>query len=121
MENITVNNDEYNPVTIQDDIIKVDFVNLGEGLHGDYNPEDPEDINLLRFDVYVNDPGTDSWTEVEDASYCTQIPADTPIDTLKEKIKAIFDRYRDAISSYDDYLYGASVKKLGEELSWIGA
>ncbi len=35
---IKINNNSSNPITIQDDIIKVDFVNLNEGLQGDYNP-----------------------------------------------------------------------------------
>jgi len=33
------------------DNIMVEWVELGEGLCGDYNPDDPDDIELLRFDV----------------------------------------------------------------------
>lgn len=121
---IKENVDSETVLSISDDVIRVDFVNIGEGIRGDYHPEDPEDVNLLRFDVYVKNPDADEeyndgWIEVEDASYCTQIPADTEIDILKSKIKYIFNRYRDEISSYDNYLYGPSVKKMGEELSWI--
>jgi len=31
--------------------IMVEWVELGEGLSGDYNPDDPKDIELLRFDI----------------------------------------------------------------------
>lgn len=123
---ISFNVDSETPVSVSDDILRVDLVNIGEGWCGDYNPEDPNDVNLLRFDVYVNNPDTDEeysdgWIEVEDASYCTQIPANTPAEILKDKATIIFKRYREKISSYDDYLNGPSLKKLGEELSWIAA
>lgn len=111
-------------MSIFDDVLRVDFVNIGEGICGDYDPEDPEDINLLRFDVYVFNPDGDEeyltdWVEVEDASYCTQIAADTDASVLSKLIGRLFREYRDAIDSYEDYLSGPSVKKLGERLSWI--
>ena len=121
---VRVNIDSETPMSIEDDVIRVDLVNIGEGLSGDYDPEDPDDINLLRFDVYVKNPDadedyTDGWIEVEDASYCTQLAADLPEEVLEKAIRVIFKAYRDEISSYEDYLNGPSVKKLGEELSWI--
>ena len=104
------------PVSIRNDKLRVDWTNLGEGVSGDYNPEDPEDINLLRFDIYAKRDNSD-WEEVDDASYCTNVPADTDPDELERLLRVIFDRYNDVI---DDYINnGTSVKKLGEELSWI--
>ena len=114
--------DHDTPVSICSDKLRVDWYNAGEGVSGDYDPEDPEDVNLLRFDVYAktDDPSwedTDGWTEVDDASYCTQVPADTDPEELERLLRVIFDRYNDVI---DDYIEnGTSVKKLGEELSWI--
>lgn len=70
---ITINMDEETPVSIDNDKIRVDWYDAGEGLSGDYNPEDPDDIHLLRFDVYKK-VGED-WEEVEDASYCTRMPS----------------------------------------------
>lgn len=107
---------EDTPVSIWNDKLRVDWVNLREGISGDYNSEDPEDINLLRFDVYAKRDDSD-WEEVDDASYCTNVPADTDPDELERLLRVIFDRYSDVI---DDYIEnGTSVKKLGEELSWI--
>lgn len=108
--------DEETVMSINDDRIRVDFVNIGEGYQGNYNPDDPEDRNLLRFDVYCRDSGKDEWREVDDASYCTTIPADTPHEVLESKIRILFAEYR---SVTDHILEGGSVKKLGETLSWI--
>lgn len=115
---ILTNTDAETVVCVSDDIIRVELVNIGEGLCGDYDPEDPDDINLLRFDASIkNDEG--EWEEIEDASYCTRLPADGDIELLKNAATIIHTRYRDVISSYEGYKNGPSVKKLGEELSWI--
>lgn len=109
------------PLSVRDDILRVDWYNAGEGICGDYNPENPQDVNLLRFDVYIaGDAGTedesdDGWREVEDASYCTNIPANTTQEILEESLKYIFSEYREVI---DQYPYN-SLKRLGERLSWI--
>ena len=115
--------DSDTPVSIRNSRLRVDWINLGEGYSGDYNEDDPDDENLLRFDVYAaadpdpNNELDDGWVMVEDASYCTQVPASTDPEELERLLRAIFDRYDDVI---DDYIkHGTSVKKLGEELSWI--
>ncbi len=116
MENINVikNRDINTPMSIEDELVRVDWYNAGEGWNGDFNPNDPEDTNLLRFDVYVKN--TDNkWETVEDASYCTQVPANTSEDILEQKLRIIFDNYRDAITEYSI----CSLKELGEKLSWI--
>ncbi|MCA1064719.1 hypothetical protein QTG56_24215 (plasmid) [Rossellomorea sp. AcN35-11] len=93
--------------------VMVEWVELGEGLDGDYNPEDPTDIELLRFDVSILIDG--EWVEKEGASYCTQFPA---YATEKQKMKGLqllLDQFHDVLSSDTD----VSVKKLGERMSWI--
>lgn len=107
-------------VAVHDNIVRVDWVNIGEGHCGEYNPDDPTDENLLRFDVYVNaNYGIDDepdWKEIDDGSYCTHVPATTPTERLIELCKILHRRYTDVIDSYPIEF---SVKKLGEELSWI--
>ena len=105
-------------LAIQSRRLRVEWVNLGEGSCGDYNENIPGDVNYLRFDVYYRNNPSEEWRVVEDASYCTLVPADTDIKVLQEKLQIIFDRYNLFI---DDILNGESVKKLGEELSWISA
>ena len=115
---ILTNTDAETVVSVSDDIIRIELVNIGEGVCGDYDPEDPDDINLLRFDASIkNNDG--EWEEIEDASYCTRLRADADIEQLKKAATMIHNSYRSEISSYESYLNGPSVKKLGEELSWI--
>ena len=118
---IVENLDAETPLSIHDDLIRVDWYDAGEGLFGDYNPENPNDIPLLRFDVYVMDPVLngemdDGWREVEDASYCTNMPTTTPKDILVKGLSYLFKEYRDVINHFP---VDVSVKKLGESLSWI--
>lgn len=95
---------------IKDDV-KVEWVNLGEGWNGDYNPDNPEDTNLLRFDVSCLENGL--WCPVEDASYCTQVPASTPEPELRRLLQVLLDEVYSGVHG------GHSVKKLCERLSWI--
>jgi hypothetical protein len=116
---ITKNIDAETIIRAENDKIRVELVNIGEGYHGDYNPEDPLDENLLRFDVYYRNPEDsypESWTEVDDASYCTRLSADLDEEILERAVKAIFNRYN---AEADNIIGGISVKKMGEELSWI--
>ena len=87
--------------------VTVQFENLEEGLRGDYNPNDPDDINLLRFTVYKDGE------EVEDASYCTEIPADANVVDVMNAAERILKEVYAPLQS------GHSIKKLCEALSWI--
>ena len=103
-------------IEIQNNLLCLEWVYLGEGLCGDYNPDDPEDIPLLRFDAYIKDEG--QWTPIEDASYCTCVPASTDVEKLIDLLDTIFNKYDEVV---DNYIDGESVKRLGEELSHIAA
>jgi len=92
--------------------VRVEFENIGEGRCGDYDPEDPDDVNLLRFSVY--EWGVGGWSAVEDASYCTQLPADTSKEILELAAVRIMNKIGHVVRS------GDSVKKMCEELSWMG-
>jgi len=91
--------------------VKVEWVNLGEGLSGDYNPDDPEDENLLRFDVSKLENG--EWVEVPDASYCTLFSANASDENKQEGLRILMDNI------YEEVRAGHSIKKLCERLSWI--
>jgi hypothetical protein len=90
--------------------VRIDWVNLGEGFDGDYDPENPDDVNLLRFDAYRFD-GND-WVEVEDSSYCTQVPANTNHATLRRILSSFMDYI------YDDIVSVGKSKRKCEQLSW---
>ena len=68
--------------SIISDTVRVDFVDLNEGYYGEYDPENPSDKKLLRFDVYTR-KRKKAWEALDDGSYCTEIPVDTPPDDLK--------------------------------------
>jgi hypothetical protein len=102
--------------------VKVVLEAIGEGRSGEYNEDDPEDIELLRFTVYRKNPDHptintpwewDAWEQVEDASYCTQVPVDTPAEILSLSLARIFNE----VYSYVEA--GQSIKKICELLSWI--
>lgn len=108
---------------ITDDGIKVEWVDLGEGRSGDYDPGDPDDVALLRFDVCL-DPylaaehhingelsWEGAWVTPQDASYCTNTPTDTNEQDLAALLGLIATRVRDGL--------GTSLKRTCEELSWI--
>lgn len=121
---ISVDVDEETSMSATDGFLRVDWSNIGEGYCGDFDEDDPEDENLLRFDVYVRTPycgdnaeDWEKWETVEDASYCTLMPASASEKTLEKAIRTIFAEYRRAICRYP---VSVSVKKLGERLSWIG-
>jgi hypothetical protein len=100
-------------IGITKDRVRVDWVNLGEGLCGDYDPDDPEDVNLLRFDVYEWCAEDNEWYEPQDSSYCTQVPADTPEPRLYELLQIIMGEVHEPLMN------GHSVKRICERLSWM--
>jgi len=91
--------------------VLVEWTDLGEGFEGDYNPDDPEDIALLRFDISLIDNG--ELIPIDDASYCTQVPVDTDDEILKAGLEMIMDEIFDAV------ILGNSIKKACERMSWI--
>lgn len=99
-------------VISEDGMVMVEWVDLGEGWCGDYNPDDPEDDSLLRFDSYVKDELSE-WEPLDDGSYCTQVPVDTDDATLEQLARIVVEELADS------YRACGRVKKAGERMSWI--
>ena len=97
--------------------IKVELVDLGEGLCGDYNPEDPDDVELFRFDVSYRDEHG-NWNPIPDSSYCTRLRVNIPEKLKKKALIVLIKEYHNAVGPKYTEL-SPSVKKLGERLSWI--
>ena len=93
------------------DNVMVEWTELGEGIDGDYNPDDPEDVELLRFDVSRLVNG--EWEAIDDASYCTQIPVSATPEQRAKGLQFIMNEV------YEWASQGYSIKKLCERLSWI--
>jgi len=100
--------------------VKVEWVELGEGWSGDYNEEDPNDEELLRFDVSIWLPDVDDvqgvgdWCDPGDASYCTRFPASATPEQRLKGLELIMNEV------YEDATAGHRIKKICEHLSWIG-
>lgn len=86
---------------------RVEFCYIGEGLDGDYNPKDRNDVPLLRFDIYELVDG--EWEAMDNGSYCTAMPVGTDHETIQRALKLIMDE-----------TFGQSrVKQAAEALSWM--
>lgn len=104
---------------MEDDRLKVELADIGEGICGDYRPDDPNDIQLIRFYVYERTDDNeyeDGWVPVEDASRCTSVPVDTPREKLEAIAKIIFGEFEDALPTEET---GASIKAIADRLSWL--
>lgn len=87
--------------------VSVELEWIGEGLCGDYDEEDEDDVPLMRFTYYHNGE------QVEDGSYCTGIEANIS-DELLEKVEEYLLH-----QLYDDIVEGNSIKKAAERLTWL--
>lgn len=99
--------------------VKVCLEYIGEGSNGDFI-NDGIDKPLMRFSVVKKEPCDDdidhpdwNWVEVDDSSYCTQIPVDTDKTIMTELASIILNRVQESVMDED------SIKKLCQELSWI--
>lgn len=99
---------------------KVVLEYIGEGISGDYNPSNEEDVPLLRFSCFVKNLCDDTnninpdWQEISDASYCTQLSVNTPRHILFNAVGVILENL---VDSYDS----GRVKRVVESMSWLCA
>lgn len=107
-----------------DGMVKVEWTDLGEGLCGDYDPSDPTDEPLLRFDAWVKVTGTsmdeirglefhedDEWGYRENGSYCTMTSANTHGPVLVALAQLIADELADNLDN-------GGWKSAGERMSY---
>ena len=104
--------DDRDPDTlIIPEFLKVEWQELGEGDHGDYNPKDPLDIELLRF--YISKWNEGEWEDIDSASYCTNMPTSATPEQRAAGLDYIARRVVDCVDA------GISIKWICERLSWI--
>jgi|LauGreDrversion4_2_1035121.scaffolds.fasta_scaffold31314_2 hypothetical protein len=92
--------------------VRIEWSNLHEGLDGDYDQENPDDVNVLRFDVFKFDSRDSDWHPIDDGSYCTRVPATTGHDVLTQILTSFMDYI------YDDVSAHGKAKRKCEQLSW---
>jgi len=104
----------------ENELVRVTLEYIGEGNYGDYHEDDPTDERLLRFSVYQwqDDEEMDGggyYREIDDASYCTQIPESVGLPIQAKALGIIMEQVYDLIQA------GQSIKKVCERLSWLDA
>lgn len=95
--------------------VRVAWVCLGEGYNGDYDPKNPEDELLLRFDVAVKDEDIGSFVTVE--SRCTCFAAKAPDKAKEGALDILLDRFYAAYTSEPRQC----MSSLADKLSYISA
>lgn len=98
----------YIPELVENDV-KVEWYEGAEGLNGDFDPQDPNDVELLRF--YVSKWDGSQWESVE--SFCTLVPVSTPAEIQTKLLRLIMDTVG------DDVRAGISIQRKCEALSWL--
>ena len=111
------------PLSIRDNTLRADWVNIGESLTGgEYKRGTPKYMNALRFDVYKKpewaldlDETNSIWEILEDGSYCTMMPATVSPQILEASLRHIISQYRMAIESEGEI----SIRATAAKLSWL--
>ena len=97
--------------------LKIEWSNIGEGYSGDYDEDDPDDVNLLRFYISERDQDSTSdsneFSDIDNGSYCTMFPADT---TEVQQLRALTIMMN---AIYPVWESRESIKRLAERCSWI--
>ncbi len=96
----------FSEVKVASGRFRVVWEYIGEGLEGDFNPDDPDDYQHLRFSCDCRE--NKEWVGVENASYCTRLPISTPKRLLKLAARNVLE----AVSH-------SGHKRRLEELSWL--
>lgn len=100
---------EYGRITLEEGEFEASWVNINEGISGDYNPDDPEDTNMLRFDF--------GFARAQETlcSYCTNVPASTGDAALIILLRRILTRLSETYRIFGQ----GEMDRAAQELSWI--
>lgn len=92
--------------------LRISWVELGESLYGeDYDENDPEDVEVLRFDIAARDEEGE-WDD-EAASFCTQFPSTASPEERARALSMMMSLLTAQLAA------GSSVRKSGEWLSHV--
>ena len=97
------------------DTYKAEWDDIGEGCDGDYDPNDPDDVQLLRFytyefnGCYTAESSRPEWIEIDGGSFCTRMPTTTAEKILMKALMAVV---------FELHSTSGSLSAL-ERMSWI--
>ena len=95
--------------------VRVAWVCLGEGYNGDYDPQNPEDELLMRFDIAVKDEDIGDFVTTE--SRCTCFAANAPAKDKEAALDVLLDHFHYAYTSQSRHC----MSSLADRLSYISA
>jgi hypothetical protein len=93
-------------------LVKVQWINAHEGPTGFYNPRNPVDVNLLRFNIYFKDTALNAWRDPGNASRLALVPAKTDDSFLLQAAEFI-------ASELQDHTTDGCHAVICERLSWL--
>lgn len=108
-------NHQNNSLVREKGPVRVALVCLGEGYNGEYDPHNPEDELLLRFDLFLKDETDGEWRSVESRRTCFADKA--PARAKEAALDILLNRFYDAYANHPAKDLGA----LANELSYISA
>ena len=73
--------------------LRVEMEWIGEGMDGDYDPDDPKDVPLLRFSLWQRNGN--EWDYVEDTSCCCLVSRDAPIEQIEAALRTMLREFPD--------------------------
>ncbi len=97
-------------VTFTRGLWSLTFTDLGEGVCGDYDPEDEDDVPLYRADLSFLENG--NLIPCNDGSYCTN----TPTDTSRDKLEALANKLFDSLEKEHPHYFDVTVDEEAGEV-----
>ena len=101
--------------TLEREDVRIEWVYLDEGFSGEYNPNDPDDVAFLRFDLMKKIDG--EWEYVENGSYCTHFSYDATTEQKKRGLELLMKHAYPLLKKYPE---NNEIKRMAEKLSHIG-
>lgn len=92
---------EYDLPTYTKGSVRVEWENLDEGWNGEYDPDDPDDQNLLRFAIYKKDKDG-KWEALDNGTWCTFFYEGVEEGKLKAALKHIMSHVYDSVVEYGE-------------------
>ncbi len=108
-------NQPINELTRERGPVRVAWVCLGEGYNGEYDPRDPEDELLLRFNLFLKDETSGEWRPA--GSRLTCFAAKASVKDKKAALDILLNRFYDAYTTEPRQC----MSTLADELSYISA
>lgn len=91
------------------EVCRVELINCGDGLRGDYNPDDPGDVALFRLSISRYNGMV--WEAV--GNTCTQLPVNSDFETQEKALRLIMSQVHSPVKR------GQDITEILQDLSWI--